>query len=83
MLHKGEREAGTIVVLTTEKGGNARIYERMPTPDGDRLWALSRTQSTESSKEISDYLDRRAAQDSDLWIVELDIANGERFIGLN
>ena len=83
MLHKGEREAGTIVVLTTEKGGNARIYERMPTPDGDRLWALSRTQNTENALEISDYLDRRAAQDSDLWIVELDIANGERFIGLN
>jgi hypothetical protein len=26
--------------------------------------------------------EKRAAQDNDLWIVELDIARGERFIGL-
>lgn len=83
MLHKGEREAGTIVVLTTERGGNARVYERMPSPEGGRVWVESRKQSIENANEISEYLDRRKAQDDDLWIVELDIANGERFIGLN
>ncbi|MFM5884014.1 MAG: DUF1491 family protein [Novosphingobium sp.] len=83
VLHKGEREAGTIVVLTTERGGNARVFERMPSPEGGRSWVLSRSQDIENPMEIGEYLDRRKAQDRDLWIVELDIANGERFIGLN
>ena len=83
MLNKGEREAGTILVLTTERGQNARLYERMPSPDGTRKWHLSFRQSIENNTEMSDYLNRRQTQDPDLWIIELDIVNGERFIGLN
>jgi hypothetical protein len=55
----------------------------MPRPDGTRGWALSKSQDPEKSSEFSEYLDRRARQDGDLWVVELDIANGERFIGLS
>lgn len=83
VLNKGEREAGTILVLTTERGQNARVYERMPNPDGGRNWHLSYSEDIENKNKISDYLSRRKVQDADLWIVELDIANGERFIGLN
>jgi hypothetical protein len=82
ILQKGERDAGTIVVVLAEKGGNARIFERMPQADGTRKWALSKTQEIDNTDDFSDYLVRRGKQDSDLWIVELDIANGERFIGL-
>ena len=32
--------------------------------------------------ELDEWLTRRGSQDPDLWIVELDIANGERFIGI-
>ena len=35
-----------------------------------------------NKQEFSDYLVRRGRQDDDLWIVELDIAQGERLIGL-
>jgi hypothetical protein len=40
------------------------------------------TENAEKKQNFSDYLTRRGVQDPDLWIVELDIANGERFIGL-
>ena len=82
MLHKGEREAGTILVLLTQNGANMRLFERMPGLDGSRNWTLSKTEDTENKQEMTEYLARRARQDQDLWIVELDIANGERFIGL-
>jgi len=82
VLHKGQREAGTILVVLVENGVNARVYERMPQLDGTRSWHCSKTQGTENSIEIADYLSRRQAQDPDVWVVELDIANGERFIGL-
>lgn len=82
VLHKGEREAGTIMAVLTEKGANARVFERMPSPEGGRIWTLSRSQIADNPAEIAEYLQRRAAQDDDLWIIELDIVDGERFIGL-
>ncbi|WP_088310469.1 DUF1491 family protein [Novosphingobium sp. B 225] len=82
VLQKGEPDAGTILVVLTERGGNARVFERMPDHDGHRKWTLSKLQNPENKREIDEWLDRRGAQDPDLWIVELDIVDGERFIGL-
>ena len=82
VLAKGEREAGTIVVVCAESGANRRIYERMPNPDGVRKWVLLQVEDTEIKQKFDDYLARRQTQDRDLWIIELDIADGERFIGL-
>lgn len=83
VLHKGERDGGTILVILTENGGNARVFERIPASDGTRNWSIARTQDAENTEEFTNYLTRRSAQDPDLWIIELDIANGERFIGLD
>jgi len=79
---KGERDGGTLMVVCCERGQQARAYERMPRLDGTRGWALSRRQNEDDPAEFWDYCQRRARQDSDLWVIELDIANAERFIGL-
>lgn len=80
VLAKGERDAGTILVICCENGANQRAWERMPRADGTRGWALSKAQDPEDPQEFAEYCDRRRRQDSDLWIVELDIAEAERFI---
>ena len=80
VIAKGERDAGTILVTCCENGKNCRAYERMPRPDGTRGWSLAKTQDSENPVEFGEYLDRRKRQDSDLWIVELDIPDAERFI---
>lgn len=80
VLQKGERDAGTILLVLTERGANARVYERIPAHDGTRTWQRAKAENPENKQEFSDWLDRRGAQDPDLWIVELDIADGERFI---
>ncbi len=80
VLHKGEREGGTIVVVLAENGANLRLFELMPDPEKGRLWICSKQQDPENPYAFTEYLDRRAARDPDLWIVELDIADGERFI---
>ncbi|HTN14987.1 MAG TPA: DUF1491 family protein [Sphingomonadaceae bacterium] len=82
VVAKGERDAGTILVICCESGANGRIYERMPQLDGSRQWTLTKKQDPENPGDFSDYYQRRKRQDDDLWIVELDVANGERFIGL-
>lgn len=82
VLKKGEHDAGTILLVLTENGGNSRAYERMPQLDGSRAWTRSMIQDINNKDEFSSYLERRGIQDPDLWILELDIAHGERFIGL-
>ncbi len=81
VLHKGEPDAGTILVVLMENGVGSRLYERMPTLEGHREWMLTRAESVENKQEFQEYLDRRVRQDRDTWIIELDIVNGERFIG--
>lgn len=82
VLAKGERDAGTLLVVCCGKDRLAAAYERMPQPDGRRAWTLSRKQDIENKQELWDYLDRRKRQDDDLWIVELDVPDAERFIAL-
>lgn len=82
VLQKGEQDAGTILVVLIERGTNARVYDRMPQADGSRAWILAQREDPNDKSNLQEWLDRRAAQDRDLWIVELDIPNGERFIGL-
>lgn len=82
VLGKGEREAGTVLIVTTQNGRNSRVFERMPQLDGTRKWSCSKQQDPENPQEFSEYLERRKQQDPDVWIVELDIPHAERFIGL-
>ena len=80
VIARGERDAGTLLVICCENGADAAAFERMPQPDGTRAWTLSRKQDAENPQEFWDYCDRRQRQDDDLWIVELDISDAERFI---
>lgn len=83
VLHKGEADSGTILVVTVERSGISEIYERMPALDGSRKWHPVLTQAIENKEVSQNYLDRRVIQDPDIWIIELDIANAERFIGIS
>ena len=83
VLCKGEHEAGTILIVITENGYNTIAYERMPQPGGSRSWSVSKQQDIENKSEFEEYLARRQRQDPDLWIIELDIAQGQRLIGLS
>ena len=81
VIAKGEPDSGTILLVLRDPRTNPRLLERMPQPDGSRPWSLNRIQDLENTQEFDDYLARRRAQDPDLWILELDTPNPERFIG--
>jgi len=80
VLARGERDAGTLLLVLTDRGALSTVYERMPQTDGTRKWSLSRAQDDPDPQAFGAYLERRRAQDPDLWIVELDIPSPERFI---
>lgn len=80
VLQKGERDAGTILVLTTQNGRNTSLWERMPQLDGSRKFSCTREQDDENQREIDEYVGKRRRSDPDCWVIELDIENAERFV---
>lgn len=80
VLAKGERDAGTLLVVCTHNGAETQAWERMPRADGTRGWAVAKKQDDADSPGFTEYWQRRKQQDRDLWVVELDIAKAERFI---
>ncbi|MGY6550739.1 MAG: DUF1491 family protein [Erythrobacter sp.] len=80
VLAKGERDAGTLALVILCRGGPARLYERMPTLDGSRAFVATKSQDPENPMEFTEYLARMQARDPDLWILEVDIDDPERFI---
>ena len=47
---------------------------------GRYVWQAVGPSESAGSMEIADFLARRARFDEDLWAIELDIADAERFI---
>lgn len=80
VLARGERDAGTILLVTTCRGRDSRLYERMPALDGSRSFVASGAENPENPQEFAEYLARRRQQDPDIWLIEVDIADPERFV---
>jgi hypothetical protein len=79
VLAKGDATAGGILVLTYQKGTNPRFFERGLGPKGDSALIASGPPAFADEGEVTAYWQRRRRFDSDLWVVELDVADAERF----
>jgi hypothetical protein len=84
VLHRGEPDSGTILIVILDHQGfdqaNVCAFERLAHADGTREWRIAKRQDIEKKQEFEAYLTRRMAQDRDLWVVELTVAEGEQFI---
>jgi hypothetical protein len=76
VLAKGDATAGSILLICLEKGIFKSVQERVLDVSGGYSWV---SVGPSEADLLSAYTDRRRARDSDLWLVELDIANAERF----
>jgi hypothetical protein len=77
-LAKGDATAGAILFVAQERGENPRAYERGIGPQG--ATELVATGPDGDAQAITDYWMRRRRSDPDLWVVEVDIAQAERFV---
>lgn len=79
VLAKGDATSGAILLLLLERGGQPRFVERAIGPDGVPTLLPAGPRELADEAEASAYWRRRRERDADLWVIELDIAGGERF----
>ncbi len=79
VLAKGDGQAGAILVVTCQKGADFRILERGIGPNGRVALVESSAVAPDDFQAVTAYWQRRRARDPDLWVVELDIPEAERF----
>lgn len=76
VLAKGDATGGGVLVLLLDRGENPRFRERGFGNDGKLIAAgPAETDATGAT----DYWQRRRARDPDLWVIEVDVADAERF----
>jgi len=78
VVARGDATAGAVLLDCLERGARTGFRERILGAEGGYAWtAVGPTEA--SCEEVDAWLARRRQRDPDLWIVELDIANAERF----
>lgn len=81
MIKKGDAERGSLLILVSSRGRHVACLERvLDFASGEYRWQASGPQESANPAEVSSFVANRQRLDSDLWAVELDIADPERFI---
>jgi hypothetical protein len=78
VLAKGDATAGAVMVVLAERGERTALLERLLQPDGSYAWRDS-SQTLADEDAFRAWLERRRRHDPDLWLIELDVADAERF----
>lgn len=79
VLHKGDPTGGMILVQLLDRGRFGTVMERMTDLSGHQTLVACGPKQPSQDTEISDYISKRKRSDPDLWLIELDVADGERF----
>jgi hypothetical protein len=80
VVKKGDPDRGSILLMISSRGRHVACLERTLGLDGGYQWVSVGPSESAGSNEIGDFLAKRTRFDPDLWAIELDIAEPERFI---
>jgi len=78
VLHKGEPVSGAIVVQLLDRGVNRGLFERVSSLSGAPGLLPCGPAPDRPAADVSQYIERRAATDPDIWFVELDTVSGQQ-----
>jgi hypothetical protein len=80
ILKKGDPDRGALLLVVTSRGRHSACLERVLTAAGQYRWQSVGPADSQGSEEVRTFLAGRTRFDEDLWLIELDIADAERFI---
>ncbi len=80
ILHRGDSDRGAISLLVVERGNPQAVLERRMTADFSYRWTKVPASVALGSSGWREWVENMSRIDPDCWLVELDVADAERFI---
>ncbi len=80
IVKRGDPDRGVLVLLIANRGRHYRCLERALSADGSYRWQTVGPGPETLPETLADWSQKRVRFDEDLWLIELDIADPERFI---
>jgi hypothetical protein len=80
VLKRGDPDRGALMLVIRERGELKAILERELGPDFEYRWAVRKADEAPGSTRFDEFIASRVRFDADSWLIELDIADPERFI---
>jgi hypothetical protein len=79
VARKGDARAGSVLVRAfNTRTRQARLYSEAFQGDGERVWMQPVSSTAEA--DLDRYVERALKVDPDLWVVEIEDADGRRFL---
>lgn len=79
VLARGDAQGGAILIVACEKGRDFKFLERGIGGSGGIELIATTAENRDDAAGVTAYWQRRRARDPDLWVIELDIPQAERF----
>lgn len=79
VLHKGDSDAGAVLVKVIDGDRLAHLYVPVRDMEGERLWSMPLGAPVEEARADS-YIARRREDDPDIWAVEIIDRQGRHFL---
>ncbi|MBM3584994.1 MAG: DUF1491 family protein [Alphaproteobacteria bacterium] len=76
VTHKGDEQAGTVIVKHNRLGLGCHVYARTVTAEGTDAWLAVFGPATVAEAEADAYLGRAIARDPDVWVLEVEDRDG-------
>ncbi len=80
ILKKGDPDRGALLLMVSSRGRHVACLERIMGLEGGYCWRSVGPGESAKSQEVAEFLAKRTRFDADLWAIELDVAEAERFI---
>ncbi|HEY0629823.1 MAG TPA: DUF1491 family protein [Sphingomicrobium sp.] len=80
ILKKGDADRGALLLLVARRGEHYACLERTLAPDGSYRWQQVGPAAGADPQTLAEWSQKRVRFDEDLWLIDLDIADPERFI---
>lgn len=81
VVHKGDADAGAVLVKVASLDRRARLYGPARNGDGARIWLdLSAGSLGDVESDVDAYVRKRRQSDPDLWVIEIEDRQGRHFL---
>jgi hypothetical protein len=80
ILKRGDNDRGVLVLMVTHRGEHSACLERTLSQGGDYRWQQVGPPAGSDAAALADWSQKRIRFDEDLWLIELDVPDPERFI---